>query len=301
MQKSLNLIFLLLFVILAACGREESTYQPELSGHAKHNGEKKVYVFGVHPLHNPERLLERYGPVMDYLNARIPGVELTLEASRNYEEYEKKLYGRHFDFALPNPYQTVNALEHGYHVFGKMGDDDNFRGILLVRRDRNIREISDLKGKKVSYPAKTALAATMMPQYFLQTHGIDVNRDIENLYVGSQESSIMNVYLGDVAAAATWPVPWMAFQKEHPEKAADLDVRWSTEPLVNNGLVARDDVSRDLVRKVGELLANMHADPAGRAILDDLPISRFEQADDATFAVVQKFLDEFSRAVRPLE
>ena len=44
------------------------------------------------------------------------------------------------------------------------------------------------------------LAATMMPQYYLHTHGIDVNRDVETRYVGSQESSILNVLRGHVAA-----------------------------------------------------------------------------------------------------
>jgi phosphonate transport system substrate-binding protein len=86
-------------------------------------------------------------------------------------------------------------------------DDEMFRGIILVRKDSGIHKVTDLKGKKVSYPALTALAATMMPHYYLHTHGIDVNRDIENLYVGSQESSIMNVLRGHVAAGATGPVP----------------------------------------------------------------------------------------------
>ena len=97
-----------------------------------------------------------------------------------------------------------------------MGNDEMFRGIILVRKDSGIRKVTDLKGKKVSYPAPTALAATMMPQYYLHTHGIDVNRDIENLYVGSQESSIMNVLRGHVAAGATWSVPWKIFQQENP-------------------------------------------------------------------------------------
>ena len=46
-----------------------------------------------------------------------------------------------------------------------------------------------------------------MPQYYLHQQGIDVNRDIQNAYVGSQESSIMNAYLGQSAAGVTWPPP----------------------------------------------------------------------------------------------
>jgi len=70
-----------------------------------------------------------------------------------------------------------------------MGDDENFRGIILVRKDSAIENVADLKGKAVSYPAPTALAAAMMPQYYLQTHGLDVMNDLDNRYVGSQASS----------------------------------------------------------------------------------------------------------------
>lgn len=298
-SSSLLCLLSLCIAFLAACDREEKPYRPSIG--QKSSSAYREYNFGIHPLHNPERLLERYGPITDYLNRHIEGAHFTLEASRNYEEFEKKLYAGKFDFALPNPYQTLIALRHGYHVFAKMGDDEVFRGILLIRRDSGIQTVADLKGKKISYPAKTALAATMMPQYYLHTHGLDINKDIENLYVGSQESSIMNAYLGNVAAAATWPVPWSTFQKEQPDKAAQLELKWQTEPLINNGLVARSDMPPQLVKRVGELLTGLHASEEGRVLLERLPISRFEPANDARYDVVRAFLETFSRRVRPTE
>jgi phosphonate transport system substrate-binding protein len=263
--------------------------------------EATEYVFGVHPLHNPQRLFAVYGPIADYLAAHMPGAHFRLEASRNYPEFDRKLYGRGFHFALPNPYQTVRAIDFGYLVFGKMADDDNFRGIILVRRDSGIEKVTDLKGKTVSYPAPTALAATMMPQYYLQTHGLDVNRDIRNVYVGSQESSILNVYHGFVAAGATWPTPWLAFQEQYPDKAKELEVKWLTGPLPNNGLIVRDDVPKDVADKVAALLFSLQDSEEGRKLLAPVPLSRFEPATDATYAPVRDFVRRFSAEVRPVE
>lgn len=287
-------------IAITGC-QEEGSSSPAPRYAAKPQEPAKEYVFAVHPLHNPARLFEIYGPLIDYLNDNIGGTTIRLEASRNYEEFDKKLYSRKVDFALPNPYQTLNSLSHGYHVIAKMGDDNKFTGVILVRRDGGISQISDLKGKKVSYPARTALAATMMPQYYLHTHGLDVNRDIENLYVGSQESSIMNVYLGNVAAGVTWPLPWEAFQKEHPGQARELELKWETEPLINNGVVARDDVPPELARQVAQLLDTLHTSERGRAILARMPLSRFELADDARYKVIEDFLTKFSLTVRPLD
>ena len=295
-----NWLALLAFAMLAACGKsEERVYQPELA--SKSASPVTEYIVGIHPLHNPQRLMEVYGPIVDYMDRAIPEVHFRLEASRNYEEFEKKLYAGRFAFAMPNPYQTVLSLKHGYRIFGKMGDDENFRGIILVRRDGGINKVTDLKGKSVSYPAASALAATMMPQYYLQTHGIDVNRDIDNRYVGSQESSIENVLRGEVAAGATWPVPWKTYREKYPEKAAQLKVEWQTGILPNNGWVVRRDIPQPLADKFARVLFALQQSSEGRAMLDQLPISRFEPANDETYRPVREFLEIFSRTVRQVE
>lgn len=287
-------------VLLAACGDpQETAYQPQL---ADSDGKQSVeYVVGIHPLHNPQRLVEVYGPILDEIGAAIPAASFRLEASRNYEEFEKKLYAGQFAFAMPNPYQTVRSLKHGYRIFGKQGDDSTFRGILLVRRDSGIRAVSDLKGKAVSYPAATALAATMMPQHYLHTHGLDINRDIENRYVGSQESSIMNVLRGHVAAGATWPVPWKIFGAEHPDLASQLEVKWQTTTLPNNGWVVRQDVPAALADAFARQLFSLQESEAGRRLLARVPVSRYEPADEETYRPVREFLANFSRTVRPID
>lgn len=293
-------VLLILVLLLAGCGKSQQTvYEPSFSTNTPTN--IKEYVVGIHPLHNPQRLMEMYGPILEYINATLPDVHFRIEASRNYQDFEKKLYSGHFDFAMPNPYQTVLSLKHGYHVFGKMGDDNNFRGVILVRKDSGIRTVNDLKGKKVAYPSPTALASAMMNQYYLSAHGIDVNHDIETLYVGSQESTIMNVVRGHVAAGGTWVTPWLAFSVEHADQASQLEVKWQTESLPNNGWVVRQDVPAALASQFAAVLFGLNNSEQGRKILARLPISHFEPATDATYAPVRNFLIMFSRTVHQVE
>jgi len=262
---------------------------------------QQVYRFGIHPLHNPETLFEVYQPLIDHLNAHLGGPKLELEASRSYAAYEDKLYGRHFAFALPNSLQIVRSLDHGYRVFGKLDDDREFRGICLVRRDSTIHSVAGLKGKEVSYPAPSALAATMLPQAFFFENGLDPRTDIVNRYVGSQESSILTVYLGRVAAGCTWPPPWIKFQRDNPEKAAQLTVKWETRSLPHNGFVVRDDVPEDVARKVADLLFGLQDSPEGRALLDRVPASRFVPADAAAYEPTRQFVDWFTATLRKPE
>lgn len=256
-------VYALLAMLLSACGEStDSTYHPTLS--PKKMRHAREYVIGIHPLHNPQRTLELYGPLVDQLNETIPEAHFKLETSSSYAQFEQKLYAGHFAFALSNPYQAVLSLKQGYAIFGKMGDDDLFRGIILVRKDGGIRTVSDLKNKVVSYPAPTALAATMMPQYYLQTHGIDINRDLENRYVGSQESSIEMVFRGHVAAGATWLIPWNRFVAEHPEKARQLEVKWRTDALPNNAWVVHSNVSAPLTQQFAHQFSACKTAPQAR-------------------------------------
>ncbi len=292
-------ILCLLTLGTGCSGDEQDQYQPQYSTTCPQVIDE--YILGVHPLHNPKRLHEIFGPITDYLSEQIPGARFKVEASRNYGAYDQKLYAGKFHFGLPNPYQTVNALKYGYRVFGKMADDENFRGIILVRKDSNINDVTDLKGKKVSFPAPTALAATMMPQLYLQQHGLDVMHDITISYVGSQESSIMNVFLGNVDAGSTWPLPWRALSKERPELAEALEIKWSTTSLPNNGLVVRDDVPQDITIQVAQILFNLHTHSQGQEWLKRMELSQFEQASNDTYAPVHIFLDTFNNEVRPIE
>ena len=300
-QLSSYSVLLLLLMALISCDQQQvADYNPEYSSAALLEAEKE-FVIGIHPLHNPKRLHAIFAPIAEYLSQNIAGVRFKIEASRNYAAYDKKLYNRKFHFALPNPFQTVNSLKHGYNVFGKMSDDENFRGIFLVRKDSNIKKVTDLKGQAVSFPAPTALAATMMPQYYLQKHGLNVMQDIDIRYVGSQESSIMNVMLGNTIAGATWPPPWRALSKERPELAKELRVIWQTSSLPNNGLVVRDDIDLNIVNEVKNLLLNLHKQKEGMQWLARMELSKFESANNQTYLPVVAFLKLFNKEVRVID
>lgn len=240
-------------------------------------------------------------PLIAYLNTNVEHARFQLEASRDYQAYEVKFRAREAELLLPNPWQTLEAMKVGYSVIAMAGDAEDFKGIFIVRKGGGITKPSDLVGKVVSYPSPTALAACVMPQRYLHDNGISVMTDIENRYVGSQESSIMNVFLNQVAAGATWPPPWRAFQRDHPEEAASLEVIWETPFLLNNSVMARDDVPAAVRDRVGKLLTDLHQDPQNASILSAMETARFHPASDATYDRVREFVARFEADIRPVE
>ncbi len=296
----LVLKLLLTLIFTAACDSATPPTGPQYTS-SPGMTTKPLYHLAIHPLHNPKKLAEAYQPLVDHLNENIPEASFVLEASRDYQDYERKFRARTPAFLLPNPWHTLEAIKVGYKVIAMAGDADDFKGIFIVRKDSNIQTPAELKGKVVSYPSHTALAACIMPQYFLYQNGLDINRDIKNAYVGSQESSIMNAFLGKSAAGATWPPPWRLFQQDHPEQAAQMKLIWETPPLMNNSVMARDDVPADLRDRVQRLILDLEQTPEGKAILEGMSTARFHLADDASYDRVREYVARFEREVRPVE
>lgn len=290
-------VLLLAALLLAGCAGAPQAAGPRVGPSPRIAG-PPVYRLAIHPLHNPAKLIAAYQPLVDYLNGRLRGARLVMEASRDYATFERKIADRSVEFLLPNPWQTLQAMKAGYHVIAMAGEPEDFRGLLVVRRDSGLAKPTDLKGRSVSYPSSTAMAACIMPQSFLHRHGLDVNSDLENLYVGSQESAIMNVFLGLSQAGATWPPPWRAFQKAHPHESAQLKVLWETESLVNNSVMARDDVPPSVRDSVRTLLVDLDRAPEGRSILAGMETARFLAASDEDYEVVRLYVARFEREVR---
>jgi phosphonate transport system substrate-binding protein len=282
---------------LAGCGGGEEGYQPQFTSERPR---RRELSFAVHPLHNPALLHQIYGPLVEYLNATTRGPRFALVASRDYATFNGRLAARDFDFALPNPYQTVRAAAAGYSIFAKVAGDDGFRGLILTRRDSPIRTIADLRGKTISYAAPTAVAGAMLPQYYLHRHGLPLSAT-RSLYVGSMESALRSLGIGASDAAAVWPGPWQKFRESDPAAASALQVRWETPHLVNNGVVVRDGILPGVTARILAALRRLGDDEAGRRLLRGLGVAGFEPATSRTYDPVRRFLSEFSRTVRPID
>lgn len=290
----------LLSVMLTGCEQEPgSSYQPEYTETAP--SANQVYVFGIHPQRNPKKLYTVFGPMVDYLNQQLSDVTFVFEASRNFQSFDAKVDNRHFDFVLPNPYGTLRAIDKGYRVFGQMGNEGDLRGLILVRRDSNIHSVNDLRGKAMSFPGPTALAGTIMPKYFLYHQGLDVKRDIEARYVGSMESSLLNIHMGLVTAGTAYPPAWRMFQQQQPEVAGELKVIWQTEPLPDNSLMARDDIPALLVEQVAQTLFAMGQTAQGKKVLHNMDLSAFIPANNDTYLPVRRFIQQYEAQIGPVD
>ncbi|MCX6221609.1 MAG: PhnD/SsuA/transferrin family substrate-binding protein [Bacteroidia bacterium] len=106
MNGILRISFILaLALIFSGCKPKTQTSGPKY-GESPVSRTSPVYHFAIHPLYNPAKLMESYQPLMDYLNGKLKGAQLILEASRDYANFEQKYKESKPEFLLPNPWRT---------------------------------------------------------------------------------------------------------------------------------------------------------------------------------------------------
>lgn len=282
------------WLTLIACSNSaaaEGGYRPSGTAPAE-----TTYIFAPHPYLNPQDLYGAYEPIMRYLERKIPGARFSVETSRDYAEFEAKIAARGFHFGLPNPYQTVFSLEHGYRVIAKMTPDESFRGVMVARKDRKLVNPHDLAGKPLCFSSPTAVATTMLPLLYLQEHGLNVKQNPIK-YVGSPFSSILNVHTGDAAACGSSIRHWRNWARDNPDKAKELETLWPTETLPHNGVIARADVPAKLAQQVAAVLAGMDKDPELDQRLFKFEQAHFEPATNDTYLPMSLFLKRYEEAI----
>jgi phosphonate transport system substrate-binding protein len=183
-------------------------------------------------------------------------------------------------------------------VIAKMTPDEDFRGLIVARIDKNIHSAKDLSGKTLCFPSATAVAATMLPLLYLhEVQGISVTKDIQIRHVGSQFSSLLTAHTGDVAACGTSVRFWRTWSKENPDKASQMRVIWKTEPLPHNAIIARSDIDPKLAQQVASVLAGMDKDKELDQRQFKMDQQHFELAGNASYKPMQDFLRRYDRAI----
>lgn len=299
---SLRLLFSLaiMAILLVACDTQTKSVGPVYQ-EISNTKEVPCYSFAIHALYNPAKMLEVYMPLINDLNSKLEGAQIKLESSRDYNSFENKYNNRKPELLLPNPWQTIQAIEQGYNVIATEDIGNDFKGIFIVRKDGNIKTIKDLIGKKISYPSNTAVAACILPQIFLHKKGIDVNNDIENLYVGSQESSIKNVYLKNSSAAASYPIAWYTFKQDFPREASELYVIWETETTIGNSIMIRDDIPENIKSQIKKYFVELENYDEGQEILKNTKTKRYIDTENKDYLHLSKLITDFEKEIRKVE
>lgn len=148
--------------------------------------EKDELVIGLIPEMNVFKQMERFRPLSEYLSEKT-GVKVRLTILSRYGGIIKRFRSHHLDGAFFGSFTGAAAIEIlGVEPIARpinLDGSSTYHGYIFVRKDSNIRKVSDMKGKKMVFVAKATTAGYVFPVAYFKENGVkDINSFFSEYY-----------------------------------------------------------------------------------------------------------------------
>jgi len=228
--------------------------------------------FGVVPQQSASKLAKIWRPILRHLSQET-GLEIQFRTAPSIPEFEERVAAGKYDIAYMNPYHyTEFSKKPGYRAFAK-AKNKSIRGIIVVRKDSKITQLSDFDQQTMAFPAPAAFAASVLPRAQFALNNIEVTPK----YVSSHDSVYLSVargmYVGGGGVKRT-------LETVDPEIRKQLRVLWTTEPFTSHPLAAHPRMDKEKIKLLANAMLNMENNEKGQVLLKRLAWKGVEGADD---------------------
>ena len=167
--------------------------------------------FGVYTSDKPSTMVKIFRPILTELEAKLAArlgepVRISIQVANTYEKCVDNLVQGKVDFARlgpasyvlakqANPKLSILALEH------KNGQK-TFNGIICVRQDSSVRDVSELRGKGFAFGNERSTIGRYLSQLYLMNHGVIADDLAGYAYLGRHDKVGAAVAAGQYAAGA---------------------------------------------------------------------------------------------------
>lgn len=316
MKKYLMLILAaMISIVMVACGNE-STEKSEDSGSKessetakegedKKSGEGELEKLRVQfvPSQNADTLEAKAKPLEKLLKEEL-GIDAEVSVSTNYNTIVEAMKSEKVDvgFLPPSAYTLakeqgaaevlLQAQRYGVSDDGSPTEElvDFYKSQFIVKKDSDIKDLKDMKGKKIALQDTTSTAGYVYPVAELKEAGIDVLKDMEPVTVKGHDQAVMAVLNDDVDVAVTFQDARNIVKEDAPEVFEKTEIVKLTEKIPNDTISVRPGVSDDMKKKITEAFINIGKDEEGQKIIKDVYSHEgYIESEDSNFDVVRDY------------
>ena len=291
-------------VTLAACGSggastdsaaEDAGYVPE-----------KLTVQFV-PSQAAETLEAKAKPLEQLLSDEL-GIPVTVSVSTDYNTIVEAMASKQVDvgFLPPNAYVLANeqsnvkvllqAKRYGIKQPGGESTDelvDSYRSMIVVKSGSDIKELDDLKGKTIATQDVTSSAGYVWPVAEMKKAGIDINTDVTTVQVKGHDQAVLSVLNGDVDAAFVFEDARNTVKNDYPEIMDEVEPMYFTEPIPNDTISVRSDMSEEWDKKIQDAFIAIGKDEEGKQIISDIYSHEgYVVSQDSNFDIVREYAEQ---------
>lgn len=233
----------------------------------------RTLTVGIVPQQSASELARVWIPVLGALSERA-GLSLRFATAPDIPAFEKRLAAGAYDVAYMNPYHySVFAQKPGYVAFAKE-KGRRLRGLVVVRKDSMIKDMKELAGQQIAFPAPAAFAATVLVRAEFERMGVPITP----VFVKSHESVYLNVAQRQIEAGGGIV---RTLQTMDAPVRDELRVLWQTKDYTPHAFAAHPRVPAADLQALRAAMLTADSDPKMRSVLEGIGFKGFDAAQDA--------------------
>ncbi len=250
-------------------------------------------VMGIFPRRDAVVTAKIFRPLARYLEREL-GVPVILQMSSDYDSFLVNLQQRRYDLVHLNPFDYLSA--HKDLAYDAMVQNEEFgeatiRGAIYVRRDSGIKQLSDLKGKKILFGGgPRAMMSYIVPTYLLQQAGLS-RWDYEESYAINPPNAILATYLKRADAGGAGEVVRRLPVVNSKIDVDQLEVIATSQPLSHLPWAVKREMPAGLKQRLQTLLVNLKQSEEGKEILEQARLSAFNPVTDKDYDAHRMIVD----------
>jgi len=226
----------------------------------------KVYTFDVVPQFPAAKIYTTWSPLLQRIG-QDAGLCFELRVSASIPEFEQRFLKGESDFTFLNPYHAVLAYQKKKYQPLLADAQDLLTGILVVRSDNLIKNLNDLKGKNVSFPAPNSFAASLLIRAELAKQKIDVNP----VFVKTHSNVYRSVINKDALAGGGVN---NTLDNEAPEVRQQLRVLYETPAYTPHPIATHPSVTSEVRERFLKAMVKLSQDEEGQKLLDGINLNK---------------------------
>jgi len=286
MGKKILIFILLLLMLLTACTNQKQLPFVSLENRVENNYNKEienenVLKVGIASVISPMATRESYASFLKYLEDKLD-IPIKLVQGKTYTEMNQFIKNGEVDIALICSQAFATGSEQGYLqalAAPIIANSSLYRSYIIVRNDRDINSIKDLKNKSFAFTDPDSYSGRLAALYLLKKMGLDVKFFGRTIYTYSHYYSIKSVVSGLVDGAAVDSLIYDQLVKLNSEDIKKLKIIAYGEWVGNPPIVASNYLSEEKKEQIKNILFKMDQDARGREILKDMGIDKYASVE----------------------
>lgn len=230
----------------------------------------KLLIFSYTPVEDPSVYENVFTEFMEYLSEKT-GKKVKWYGAESYAAQVEAMRSGRLHVAGISTGPTVFGVNlAGYVPMAIMCKGDGSFGYklqLITQKDSDIKEVKDLKGRKVAHVTPSSNSGNQAPRALFKNMGVTPDVDYEVIYSGKHDNSIMGVANKDYDAAPIASSVLDRMVTKGVVNGDDLRIIWESDPFPTTSYGFAHNLKPELQEQIKE--AFLTFDWTGTALAEE--------------------------------